>query len=180
MKPKTKTVAQQQKYADFIEEAKFAFVIDAFGKGQSKLAVMFAPDCAVADEMEDAANLTIRLMRCDMGIAMRGFVGEASNLLFKQKGKQYGSKFLLSAAEYLIDNYPLHFDNLGHVLRLRWLAQLMQAIINRDCEALAGRYAKHFQINPEDPTAPHEPGSHPHALRDKIVAVLADRRKAAK
>lgn len=179
MKQKPKTTAQQQKYADFIEEAKFAFVVDAFGKGQSPLAVMFAPDCAVADEMEDAANLTIRLMRCDMGIAMRGFVGEASHLLFKQKGKQYGSKFLLSAAEYLIDNYPLHFDNLGHVLRLRWMAELLQAITNRDYDALAGRYAKHFKINPEDPTAPYDPGQHPHVLRDKIVSVLADRRKVA-
>lgn len=180
MKPKSKTVAQQQKYADFVEQAKFAFVIDALQKGQSPLSVMFSADRAVADEIEDAANLTVRLMRCDMGIAMRGFVGEGANLVFKQTGKQYGAKFLSSVADYLIDSYPLHFDNLGHVLRIRWLAELTQAISNRDYDKLAQRYAKHFQINADDPTAHYDPGPHPHALRDKIVAILDERRQASK
>ena len=176
---KTKSKAQLQRYADFVEEAKFAFVIDALAKRELPTAVMLAPDRAMADELEDAGNLTVRLMRCDLGIAMRGFVAEGADLLFKQKGKTYGYRFLQSAADYLVDHFLLHFDNLGHVLRLRWMADLLQAISVRDYDSLARRFAKAFQIDPENPTAPYDPGPHPHVLRDKVVSALVERQRAA-
>jgi hypothetical protein len=175
---KSKSKAQLQRYADFVEEAKFAFVMDALATNELPSSIIFAPDHALADELTQVGNLTVRLMRCDLGTAMRSFVAEGAELLFQQKGKNYGYRFLQSAADYLIDNFLQHFENLDHVLRLRWLAGLMQAIANRDCEALARNYAPVFQVDPNDPTAPYDPGRHPHALRDKIVAVLADRRKA--
>lgn len=178
MKPKSK--AQLQRYADFVEEAKFAFVVDALAKQELPTNIFFAPDHVLAAELMQVANLTTSLMRCDLGTAMRSFVAEGADLLFKQKGKSYGYRFLQSAADYLIDNFLLHFDNLNHALRLRWMAELMQAIANRDCERLARNYAGVFQINPNDPTAPYDNGGHPDALRRKIVSVLSHRQAATK
>lgn len=168
-------------YAAYIEELKFAFVHEALVQGKPRNMAALGGGIALLEAFEHEARFVVKMMQSDVGVACRDFVAEGETLIRQYRKKQRRATFIQGTSDYLEKNFTKHFDDLDHIIKLRWFASLMIAIENRDYDRLKNEFASHFDIDPENPTAPYQaPAGQPTALREKIVLALVEQKAGSR